>query len=568
MELFLSFTLATIISVLLMPVLIKSAGYLGMLDEPDERKVHSHSIPRCGGLGLSFATLVTVAILAPFAEPFSSLLIGGTIIVLFGVLDDIFELNYKWKFFGQLIAVIFVLYKGIYLRCLPFAGLDDAPLWLTYPLTIIFVVGVTNAVNLSDGLDGLAAGIMLMTLAAVAFFSNHVGGKDLALIALALIGGILGFLRFNSHPAIVFMGDTGSQFIGFMAAFLCIYLVENVYVTLNPALPLLLLGLPVLDTLMVMGQRIYIGQSPFSPDKRHIHHRLLAHGFTHAEAVSCIYATQSIFLVAAFLLRYQSDLAVTGVYGLICANIGFFFYWADRTNWQLRPEINTQDRRRGILRRFDWLYWGARLYIEFALLLYLGTMIFVMFKSFPLLNSAEPFFFISLGLSALFVMLLKIPFSNSLVKLCVYITATFSGFILTSSHLNNPYVDSAVNVFLACLMLVIFIGIRVTRRSVFSFSTQDLLISLFAVATVLLSNTQFPAIFLFRLLCLAYGIEYLFNFPLRPYRLLRLTALIAGFMVFTILLNGYKLQFDPVNPESNPPYSALFNLSNLFRQSF
>lgn len=554
MELFLSFTLATVISVLLMPVLIKSAGRLGMLDEPGDRKVHKQAIPRCGGLGLSFATLVTIAILTPSAEPFSSLLIGGSIIVFFGLLDDIFELNYKWKFFGQFIAVIFVLYQGIYLRCLPFAGLDDAPLWITYPLTFIFIVGVTNAVNLSDGLDGLAAGIMLMTLAAVAFFSNHVGGKDLALMALALIGGILGFLRFNSHPAVVFMGDTGSQFIGFMAAFLCIYLVENVYVTLNPALPLLLLGLPVLDTLLVMGQRIYIGKSPFSPDRRHIHHRLLAHGFTHAEAVSCIYAAQSVFLVAAFLLRYQSDFAVIGSYGLICATISIFFYWTDKTKWQLRPEIDIRDRRRGMLRRFNWLYWGARLYIEFALLLYLCAMIFVMFQSFPVLKNAEPFFLTSLGLSVLLVFLLTSSLLNSIVKLCIYITATFSGFILTTGHLDINYLDNLVNIYLVCLMVIIFIAIRVTRRSVFSFSTQDMLISLFAVATILLSDTQFPLIFLFRLLCLAYGIEYLFNFPLRPYKLLKLAALTSGFMVFTILLDGYELNFSTSTPQLKASY--------------
>lgn len=541
MELFLSFTLATLISVLSMPVLIKSAGRLGMLDQPDERKVHKKAIPRCGGLGLSLATLITVSVLAPFAAPFSSLLIGGSIIVLFGLLDDIFNLNYKWKFFGQFLAVIFVLYQSIYLRCLPFFGLDDAPLWIAYPLTFIFVVGVTNAVNLSDGLDGLAAGIMLMTLAAIAFFAEHVGGKDLALIALALIGGILGFLRFNSHPAIVFMGDTGSQFIGFMAAFLCIYLVENVYVTLNPALPLLLLGLPVLDTLMVMSQRIYSGQSPFSPDKRHIHHRLLAHGFTHAEAVSCIYALQSIFLLAAFLLRYQSDLAVICAYALICGGILLFFYQADKTGWRLRPEVNASDRRKGILRRFGWLYWGARFYIEFAVLLYLWAMIFVMFKSFPLFSEKDFFFLASLILSALLVLLLKANFVNSLIKLCIYITATFSGFILTSEQLGNPYIDIIANSFLATLMLVVFIGTRVTRREVFSFSTQDLLISFFAVATVLLADTQFPVIFLFRLLCLAYGIEYLFNFPLRPYKLLKLSGLVCGFMVFAILLHDYEL---------------------------
>ncbi|MDD2760738.1 MAG: MraY family glycosyltransferase [Methylomonas sp.] len=555
MELFISFTLATIISVLLIPVLIRSANFLGMLDEPDERKVHNKAIPRCGGLGLSTATLITISLLAPFDEPFSSLLIGGFIIVLFGVLDDMFELNYKWKFFGQFIAVLFVLYQGVYLRYLPFAGLDEAPLWLIYPLTFVFVVGVTNAVNLSDGLDGLAAGIMLMTLAAIAFFSQHVGGNDLALIALALIGGILGFLRFNSHPAIVFMGDTGSQFIGFMAAFLCIYLVDNVYVTLNPALPLLLLGLPVLDTLTVMSWRIYIGRSPFSPDKRHIHHRLLALGFTHAEAVSCIYALQAIFLLAAFLLRYQSDFAVIGVYVLICVSILGLFYIAQQKDWRLRPEVDTADRRRNLLRRFNWIYHAARRYIEFALLAYLWAMILTMYRSFSLFYEADPFFLASLLLAALLIYLFKGGFLNSLVRLCVYITATFSGFILTSEHLKNAQVDIGVNGFLAVLMVVIFVGIRVTRRSVFSLSTQDLLISLFAVATALLSNTPFPINFLFKLLSLAYAIEYLFNYE-KNYYLLKLTALVSGVMVFSVLLKDYNL-----GPNALEPSSAFMSFS-------
>lgn len=559
MELFLSFTLATVISVLSMPVLIKSAGFLGMLDTPDERKVHKQPIPRCGGLGLSFATLATLFILSPFTEqPFLSLIIGGSVIVLFGLLDDIFGLNYKWKFLGQLIAVIFVLYQGIYLRCLPFTGLDDAPLWLTYPLTLIFVVGVTNAVNLSDGLDGLAAGIMLMTLAAIAFFSTHVGGQDLALIALALIGGILGFLRFNSHPAVVFMGDTGSQFIGFMAAFLCIYLVENVHITLNPALPLLLLGLPILDTLMVMGQRIYLGKSPFSPDKRHIHHRLLAHGFTHAEAVSCIYATQAVFLLMAYLLRYQSDLAVISTYLFICSIIILLFYIANKTGWQLRPQLDKQDRRKNILRRFDWLYWGARIYTEFAVLIYFLVMVIVMFKYLAIFNTAKPFFLVSLGLSSLLVFLFKTQLINSIVKLCSYISATFSGFLLTDQNLGFNYIDTTVNIYLACLMLVVFLGIKVTRRSVFSFSTQDILISIFAVATVLLSDTSFPVIFLFRLLCIAYAIEYLFNFPLRPYRLLKFAALISGFMVFTVLLQSYDLNSTALKPPTDTVNSAIF----------
>jgi UDP-GlcNAc:undecaprenyl-phosphate GlcNAc-1-phosphate transferase len=387
----------------------------------------------------------------------------------------------------------------------------------------------------------------------VAFFADYVGGKDLTIIALALIGGILGFLRFNSHPASVFMGDTGSQFIGFMAAFLCIYLVDNVYVTLNPALPLLLLGLPVLDTLTVMSQRIYIGQSPFSPDKRHIHHRLLSYGFTHAEAVSCIYALQSVFLLAAFILRYQSDLIVIGVYVLICSSILGLFFLVRITGWRLRQVNTNRDNRRTILRRFDWLYWGSRLYIEYAVLVYLWITILAMGYSFELFTNSY-----ALILAILLVSIaLGFGFKNSLlmsiVKLCTYIVATFSGYILTSDYYNHEYVDIAVNGFLIALMVVIFAGIRVTRRNVFSFSTQDLLISFFAMAAILLSDTPFPVNFLFKLLCLAYAIEYLFNFPLRSYKVLNVSALIAGMMVLTILLHGYDLNTESFKPSANVP---------------
>jgi UDP-GlcNAc:undecaprenyl-phosphate GlcNAc-1-phosphate transferase len=415
------------------------------------------------------------------------------------------------------------------------------------------VVGVTNAVNLSDGLDGLAAGIMLMTLAAVAFFADYVGGKDLTIIALALIGGILGFLRFNSHPASVFMGDTGSQFIGFMAAFLCIYLVDNVYVTLNPALPLLLLGLPVLDTLTVMSQRIYIGQSPFSPDKRHIHHRLLSYGFTHAEAVSCIYALQSVFLLAAFILRYQSDLIVIGVYVLICGSILGLFFLVRLTGWRLRQVNTNRDNRRTILRRFDWLYWGSRLYIEYAVLVYLWVTILAMGYSFELFTNSYALILAILLVSIALGFVFKNPLLTSIVKLCTYIVATFSGYILTSDYYNHEYVDIAVNGFLIALMVVIFAGIRVTRRNVFSFSTQDLLISFFAMAAILLSDTPFPVNFLFKLLCLAYAIEYLFNFPHRSYKVLNVSALIAGMMVLTILLHGYDLNTESFKPSANVP---------------
>lgn len=533
MELFLSFIFATIISVILIPILIKSAKFLHMIDEPDERKVHTRAVPRCGGLGLSIATIAAVLIVAPFEQPYSSLLVGGFIIVLFGALDDILNLHYKWKFLGQFIAVIFVIQQGIYLQFLPFCGLAAGPLWIAYPLTFFFVVGVTNAVNLSDGLDGLAAGVTLMTLATIAFLSSSVGGTPI--VSLALIGGILGFLRFNSHPAIVFMGDTGSQFIGFMAAFLSIYLVSKVHTTLNPALPLLLLGLPVLDTLMVMTQRIAIGKSPFSPDKRHIHHKLLALGFSHAEAVAGIYLVQSVFLLMAFLLRYQSDFALLGGYLAICASIVAFFVWTQRAGWLFRDEHNHSDRRRSLFRRFDWLYHGCRLYIEYALIAYLWVLSITMWQHFAILEQWKLLLLISVFSLAAFS---KKAIAEPLIRLCIYISATFSGFILTVDQLNIPQTDALVTGFLLLLLLAIALGIRVTRRKIFTLSTQDILISLFVLAVALLSDTHLPVNILFKLLCLGYGIEYLLHFDLKKYYVLKFSALVSGIMVGTIMLSG------------------------------
>jgi len=332
MTLFFSFLTSIAISLVLIPFFMRYAGVLHMLDEPGERKVHAVAIPRCGGLGLSIGAVAAILLSAPIERELLGLVLGSVVILLFGVLDDRFELSYKWKFFGQFVAVFVAMAGGLGLTYVPFFGLDPVTVYITIPLTVIFVIGVTNAVNLSDGLDGLAAGIMLMTFSAIAFLSIDGGGLNVAVMALAVAGGIVGFLWFNTHPAVVFMGDTGSQFIGFMAVFLAIYLTQNVNQTLNPALPLLLLGLPILDTLSVMVRRLRAGRSPFSPDKTHIHHRLMQYGFSHAEAVGSIYLIQGLYLASALKFRYSSDLLVIGTYLTISATLLLFLLGLQKLN--------------------------------------------------------------------------------------------------------------------------------------------------------------------------------------------------------------------------------------------
>ncbi len=225
------------------------------------------------------------------------------------------SLDYRLKFLGQFLAVFVIVFWGkVNIAVFPFAGMDPVPAYLSIPVTIIFLVGVTNAVNLSDGLDGLAAGVALLSLAAIALLANLASGDVIILVSFVVAGTIFGFLRYNTYPARIFMGDTGSQFLGFTVGVLSVMLTQQVNTALNPLLPLFLVGLPIVDTLFVMTRRIIEGRSPFEADKTHMHHRLLSLGMAHYEAVSVIYVSQLAFLLAAFLLRYQADIVVFAAY--------------------------------------------------------------------------------------------------------------------------------------------------------------------------------------------------------------------------------------------------------------
>jgi len=199
-------------------------------------------------------------------------------------------------------------------------------------------VGVTNAINLADGLDGLAGGTTFLCLCAVALLSSIGGPSTSTALSLAFAGAVLGFLRFNTHPASVFMGDAGSQLLGFTIGVLSIVATQNLSSQVSAALPVLLLALPILDTLSVMVQRIGEGRSPFSPDKNHIHHKLLAMGFDHHEAVMVIYTVQGLLFITAYFMRFESDLLIMGVVSAFFAIAITLLQTAARTGWRLRRE--------------------------------------------------------------------------------------------------------------------------------------------------------------------------------------------------------------------------------------
>jgi len=336
MQYIVPFIVAMVLAMAWLPLLAKFAAKWGILDQPDVRKVHAAPIPRIGGLAMALAVLVAALIGIDLQPQDRWFLIAAGVLVAFGALDDRFNLDYRIKFLGQLLAVGMVVLLGdVQVRSIT---LDDRlllPGWISLPLTIFFLVGITNAVNLADGLDGLAGGTTFLCLCAVALLSSVGDHNAGTALCLAFAGAILGFLRFNTYPATVFMGDAGSQLLGFTIGVLSIRATQSLATQVSAAIPILLLAIPILDTLSVMVQRIGEGRSPFSPDKNHIHHKLLALGFGHHEAVMVIYTVQAALFVAAYYLRYESDLTILAFVTTFFAVSITAMQLAARSGWRL-----------------------------------------------------------------------------------------------------------------------------------------------------------------------------------------------------------------------------------------
>ena len=340
---FLSTLLISIfITIGLIPVLQTLASRMNLVDSPGVRKVHSAPIPRVGGIAMAVGAFIPV-ILWNRSDPFvRAYLAGAAIMIVFGIADDIRNLTPKWKLLGQLLAALVVVFAGgVKVHHLGALLPESVVLaeWICVPLTLLIIVGVTNAVNLADGLDGLAGGICLLVFACIGYLAWLEEDLVIGLVALALAGSIFGFLRFNTHPATVFMGDTGSQLLGFSAVTLSIDLTQRES-PISPLVPLVLLGLPVLDTLSVMAIRIARRRPLFSADMNHLHHNLMACGLHQGESVVTIYVLQMFLVVSAFLFRFHSDWMLLGGYLAFSAVTILFITVATRTGWTLRADDN------------------------------------------------------------------------------------------------------------------------------------------------------------------------------------------------------------------------------------
>jgi UDP-GlcNAc:undecaprenyl-phosphate GlcNAc-1-phosphate transferase len=307
-QLFLAFVVALSVTAALIPVLSRWAPAIGLTDAPGPRKVHSIPVPRVGGLAMAVGLLLPTLMTVELIPSIRGLLLGLMVLLLFGLWDDRVTLGYRTKFAGQVLAAGLCMIVGnVHVGTLMIGSMVVLSPAVSIFMTFVFLIGITNAVNLADGLDGLAGGLVLLCLCAIALFAAMSGNVTVAEMALIEAGAVLGFLRFNTHPARIFMGDSGSQMLGFSVGALALLATQGETCPLSAALPLLLLGLPIMDTLTVMTTRVRAGRSPFSADSNHLHHRLLALGFAHREAVFLIYMMQVALVLLAYFLRFESD---------------------------------------------------------------------------------------------------------------------------------------------------------------------------------------------------------------------------------------------------------------------
>jgi UDP-GlcNAc:undecaprenyl-phosphate GlcNAc-1-phosphate transferase len=343
--------LSVFITVSLIPMMIRLADKYQMVDFPSPRKVHARPVPRIGGLAMAVGVFTPIVLWAIADEFVRAFIASASILVVFGFIDDMKGLDYKAKFGGQILAaLVIIFYGGIRISSLGslLPGEMQLTEWLKIALSLVAIVGVTNAVNLADGLDGLAGGISLLSFCCIGYLAYLDGSYTVLLITVSVTGAIFGFLRFNTHPASLFMGDTGSQLLGFTAVVLAVKTTQG-NTPLSPVLPLIILGLPVLDTLTVMVQRISQGRSPFSPDKNHFHHRLINVGLSHSEAVFVIYVIQALMILSAIFFKYDSDWLLVGGYGVFSVVMVSLFTVVDRKALRL-PRV---PGRENVVK--DWL---------------------------------------------------------------------------------------------------------------------------------------------------------------------------------------------------------------------
>ena len=347
-----AFAVAAVLSYFFTPPVKNFAHKVGAIDVPkDARRMHKKPIPRLGGLAIYGGFLCSILIFGQLDETMLCVLLGAAIIVALGIIDDVLALGAKLKYVVQIVGAaipvcIGDLQIGLFTNLNP---LSDTPFVhlgiLAVPVTIIWIVGITNAVNLIDGLDGLAVGvssIAAITMLAVALLT---GNMPIAITMAALAGACIGFMPYNLNPAKIFMGDTGSTVLGYMLATVSIMGLFKFYAVISFAVPFLILGLPIFDTANAIIRRVAAGRSPMSPDRGHVHHKLIDMGFNQKQAVAILYAISATLGLTAVVLTSSGEVkAIVLLLAVLAAILvgACIIYGAE--HWSKHASENKEDK--------------------------------------------------------------------------------------------------------------------------------------------------------------------------------------------------------------------------------
>lgn len=307
LRLLFAFVISFLIAYASTPIIKMLAFKIGAVDVPkDNRRMHKKPIARLGGLAIFYGFIISILCFAEIDTAMRGILIGSVIIVVLGIFDDVYSLNAFFKFFVQIMAALVVVMHGVRIDHISSFGIGASPYIslgvLAVPITVLWIVGVTNALNLIDGLDGLAAGVSTISTVSLFAISLITREAGVAIVTAAVAGAGFGFLPYNLHPAKIFMGDTGSTFLGFILASLSVVGLFKGYAVISMAVPFLILGLPIFDTAFAILRRILRGQSPMTPDRGHVHHRLIDLGFDQKQTVTILLITSGLLSLSAVVL--------------------------------------------------------------------------------------------------------------------------------------------------------------------------------------------------------------------------------------------------------------------------
>lgn len=323
---------AFIISFAATPVVKLFANRIGALDVPgDGRRMHTQPIPRLGGLAIFLGFLLTVVLFADISREVQGILLGSVVIVIVGVIDDIVPLPALVKFFVQVIAALIAVFHGVVITIVSNPAIWSASDYLVFgyfsiPVTVLWIVAITNSVNLIDGLDGLAAGVSAISSFTMMIIAILVAVPNIAIIMAALAGSCIGFLPYNRNPAKIFMGDTGALLLGYVLATVSIIGLFKLYAVISFVIPFLVVGLPLFDTAFAFLRRIANGKNPMSPDRGHIHHRLIDMGLSQKQAVAIAYAISGMLGLCAVVIATNGEIkAVILLAAFVIAGVIAFF---------------------------------------------------------------------------------------------------------------------------------------------------------------------------------------------------------------------------------------------------